>query len=229
MRVQLRVAPSVALATTMLLACGADRSGHHAGEPTTPRDGARAGLVANAGLTLDPTPARWKQDSPVQVTSDDPAVGPLTAPVTVVMFTDLQCPYCAKVMPTVRELRARYGERLRVVWKDLPLDFHKNALPAATAARVAFLAKGNEAFWRVEERMFASQSQLSEEFYVKLLAEVGVAQEEYDRLRGAAEAFVKSTLEQAKRLGIQGTPNFMIDGEPLTGAQPLELTFEVLN
>jgi len=104
----------------------------------------------------------------------------------------------------------------------LPLDFHKNAKPAAVAAKVAFLAKGNEAFWKVNEKIFANQKDLSEENYVKWLAEVGVSKADYDKHKAAAEQKVTASFELSKQLGIQGTPNFLIDGEAVSGAQPLE-------
>ena len=166
--------------------------------------------------------AVWKQDAKIPVSSDDPAMGPKNAPVTVVIFSDYQCPFCSRVEPTLEQLKQQYGDKVRIVWKDLPLDFHKNALPAATAAYVAYLAKGNDAFWKVHQTMFKNQQQLSDENYVKWLAEVGVDKATYDKLKGQAESKVKASLDLSKQLGIQGTPNFMIDGEPLTGAQPVD-------
>ncbi len=108
------------------------------------------------------------------------------------------------------------------MWKDLPLDFHKNAMPAAVAARVAYMAKGNEAFWKMNQKIFANQGQLSEENYVKWLAKLGIDKAAYDKNKSAAETKVKANLEESKKLGIQGTPNFLIDGEPVTGAQPVD-------
>ena len=108
------------------------------------------------------------------------------------------------------------------MWKDLPLDFHKNAMPAAVASRVAFLAKGNEVFWKMNQKIFANQGAISEENLVKWLAELGVDKSTYDKLKPAAETKVKAALDESKKLGIQGTPNFMIDGEAVTGAQPID-------
>src|SRR5438552_308343 len=77
----------------------------------------------------------WKQDGPVPITSDDPSMGPKTAQVSIIEFSDFQCPYCSRVGPTIKQLKETYGDKIRVVWKDVPLDFHKNAMPAAIAAR----------------------------------------------------------------------------------------------
>jgi len=104
----------------------------------------------------------------------------------------------------------------------LPLDFHKNAMPAAVASRIVFLAKGNDAFWKMNEKLFANNQQLSDENYVKWAGEVGVDKATYDKYKPEAEKKVKEAADLSKQLGIQGTPNFLIDGEPITGAQPLD-------
>jgi protein-disulfide isomerase len=95
-------------------------------------------------------------------------------------------------------------------------------MPAAVASRVAFLAKGNDAFWKMNAKLFANNQALSDENYVKWLSEVGVDKATYDKFKPEAEKKVKESNDLAKQLGIQGTPNFLIDGEPVTGAQPLE-------
>src|SRR5438067_4686850 len=115
-----------------------------------------------------------------------------------------------------------YGDKIRIVWKDLPLDFHKNAMPAAVASRTVFLAKGNEAFWKFNEKIFQNQAAESDENYKKWAAEVGVTDADFAKYKDAAEKKVKANLEDSKKMGIQGTPNFLIDGEPLTGAQPVD-------
>jgi len=90
------------------------------------------------------------------------------------------------------------------------------------ASRVAFLAKGNDGFWKMNAKLFANNQALSDENYVKWLAEIGVDKATYDKLKPQAETLVKASADLSKQLGIQGTPNFLIDGEPLTGAQPVD-------
>src|SRR3954468_19679439 len=83
-------------------------------------------------------------DSPVPVTSDDPMWGHRVAPVTMVMFSDLQCPFCARVEPTLEELKRIYGPaKLRIIWKNGPLPFHPQAKPAAEAAMAVFDLAGS--------------------------------------------------------------------------------------
>jgi protein-disulfide isomerase len=95
-------------------------------------------------------------------------------------------------------------------------------MPAAIAARVVYQAKGNEAFWKMNEKIFANQAQISDENLKKWSAELGVSDADFEKHKAAAETKVKSDLELSKKLGIQGTPNFLVDGEPLTGAQPVD-------
>jgi protein-disulfide isomerase len=162
----------------------------------------------------------WRQESVVPVSSEDPQRGPRDALVTVVLFSDFQCPFCARVRPTIEKLQQIYGTQLRVVWKDLPLEFHKDAFETATAAQIAFLARGNETFWKFHDRAFDNQKDLRDA--IEWLTELGIGIDEIDRLRPRAEARVRSGIALSKALGIVGVPNCLVDGEVLTGAQPLE-------
>lgn len=190
-----------------------DRGNQGKDEASADKAGGKAG--ADVG-------GKWTQDAPVPVSSDDPILGPKSAQVTLVIFSDYQCPYCKRVEPTLKDLQKQYGDKIRFVWKDVPLDFHKNALPAATAGRVAFMLKGSDGFWKMHDKLFENNTALSDENYVKWLGEIGISKADYEKNKAAAEARVKAGLEESKKLGIQGTPNFMIDGEPLTGAQPID-------
>src|SRR5690606_24114830 len=82
----------------------------------------------------------------VPVLEDDPVKGPADALVTIVEWSDFECPFCSRVNPTIKSIVDEYGKDVRVVWKDNPLPFHKNAKPAAALARAAFKKGGNAAF-----------------------------------------------------------------------------------
>src|SRR5689334_17828186 len=86
-----------------------------------------------------PSAAAVEESTPtsevVPVHADDPTLGPKTAPITIVVFSDFQCPFCKRVEPTLAQLRELYGAKVRIVWKDLPLPFHKYAREAAVVAR----------------------------------------------------------------------------------------------
>src|SRR2546428_9709687 len=89
-----------------------------------------------------------------------PQLGPDDALVTLVVFSDFQCPFCARIEPTLAQLRDRYGADLRIVWKHNPLDFHTNAMPAAEATAEAFAQGGNPTFWALHDRLFANAPNL---------------------------------------------------------------------
>jgi len=153
------------------------------------------------------------------VHADDPTVGPKNAPVTIVVFSDFQCPFCKRAEPTLAALEAEYGEQLRIVWKDLPLPFHKYAREAAVVERVVYLTQGNDAFWRMHARIFEEQAQLSTDNLHAWAAELGVDENTLAARRAEAEARVDRALDESKQLAINGTPNFLIDGQLITGAQ----------
>jgi protein-disulfide isomerase len=158
----------------------------------------------------------------IPVQPDDPAIGPRTAKVTIVMWADFQCPFCARAAVTMNQLSDRYGDRVRIVWKDLPLDFHQQAREAAVVARVAFLTHGNEGFWHIHQRIYENQAKLSAQNLLAWASEVGVDAGMISTYRPEAEAAIDRNLADAKRLGLQGTPNFHIDGRSALGAQSLE-------
>ena len=89
-----------------------------------------------------------------------PSRGPAGALVTIVEFGDFQCPFCGRVEPTLTALRGKYGDKIRLVWKNAPLPFHAAAEPAAEAALEVRAEKGDAAFWDVHDRLFAAQKSL---------------------------------------------------------------------
>ena len=150
-----------------------------------------------------------------------PSWGPETAKITVVEFSDFQCPYCARVYPTLQRLRQEYGDDLRVVFKHLPLPMHSKA-PGAHAASVAAHRKGK--FWEMHDKMFAHQRLLSDAQYVAWAREIGLDVEKFeaDRTSSEVRAIVERDLAEASKLGVSGTPAFFINGRFLSGAQPYE-------
>src|SRR6185369_16117420 len=98
---------------------------------------------------------------PIPATSADPQWGRRDAPVTIVYFSDFQCPFCTRLEATFTDLRRMYGPaQLRIVWKNNPLPFHKDARPSAEAAMAMFERGGNDAFWIAHGILFADQRNL---------------------------------------------------------------------
>ncbi|MEM9864927.1 MAG: thioredoxin domain-containing protein [Myxococcota bacterium] len=159
----------------------------------------------------------------IAVTDAQPSRGPATAPVTIVAFSDFQCPFCSRVAPTLDRIVEQYGEEVRIVWRNLPLDFHENARPAAALAYAAFVQDGDRGFWRAHDLLFENQRALERNELVGYGRRLGLGDQAiYAALGGAHDAVIEADIELAGRVGARGTPNFFINGEQLTGAQPFE-------
>jgi protein-disulfide isomerase len=150
-----------------------------------------------------------------------PVKGPNTAKVTVVIFSDFQCPFCSRVEGTLKELEADYGKDIRFVWKNNPLPFHPQAMPAALAA----MAAGEQGkFWEYHDKLFANQQNLNEQAYEQYAKELGLNEGKWKAAFSSKkyEAGIKEDMALAEKLGARGTPSFFINGKPLRGAQPKE-------
>jgi protein-disulfide isomerase len=152
---------------------------------------------------------------------DSPARGGKAPRVTIVVFSEFECPYCARVAPTLEQVAKAYGDDVRLVWKHRPLPFHQRALPAALAAEAA----GEQGkFWQMHDRLFASQQALDAATVEGHARALGLDVARWQaalaspRLRGRIEADGKL----AEQLAVNGTPTFFVNGRPLVGAQPLE-------
>ena len=163
--------------------------------------------------------------NPIPVSTADPSLGKKTALVTIVAFSDFQCPFCRKAAATLTELRKIYGpDRLRVVWKNNPLPFHKEAQPAAETAMALFESGGDPYFWSYHDAVFNSTGPLSPELFADAAKRTPMTQADIDRARkkGSAAKKVEADVALAKNLGLTGTPAFFINGVFLSGAQPIE-------
>ncbi len=192
----------------------------------TPRGELYAALT-RAGLDkkTDPPPAKPDPDADLRIRVDvagAPTRGPADAPITIVEWSDFQCPFCARAEETLTRLRQEYGDKIRFVWRDLPLPFHDQARPAAIAARAAG-AQGK--FWAMHDRLYADRvAPLGRERFEKEAAELGL---DGKRFRAALDAEegksgIDADLLAATKAGATGTPTFFINGKVLTGAQPYE-------
>lgn len=160
----------------------------------------------------------------VPVAKDDPSKGPEDALVTIVEWSDFQCPFCSRVEPTIKKIMDTYGKDVRVVWKDNALPFHKEAKPAATLARVAYEKGGNDLFWKAHELLFENQKALGSDTYQKLAGELGLNAAEVTQAIASNkyDAKIAASMELASDLQARGTPHFFINGRRLAGAQPFE-------
>ena len=219
---------SVLLAIVM--AIGGFMLGHVVGSRSATEGGAAeaAGEEAQAAdVKVADNVERFK----VPVTSAQPAKGPKDALVTIVEFSEFQCPFCARVLPTMKQIQDEYGDKVRIVWRNNPLAFHQNAKPAATLAMEAYEQGGDDKFWEVHDLLFANQKAL------------GRAQlEDYAQQAGLDMEKVKKALDEdshakvisedqavANQFGARGTPYFFINGRQLRGAMPFNAFKSVID
>jgi protein-disulfide isomerase len=154
-------------------------------------------------------------------TSSAPTKGDASAPVTVVVFSDFQCPFCARGAGVMKAVADKYGDKVRFAFKHQPLPFHQQARLAA-AASLAAAEQGR--FWAFHDALFAHQSELDRAGLEKRATEAGM---DLARFRAAldapaTEAQIAADQAEATRLGVTGTPTFFINGRRLMGAQPVE-------
>jgi protein-disulfide isomerase len=155
------------------------------------------------------------------------ARGPASAPVVLVEFADYQCPYCQKVNPQIQQLQKEYGDKLTVVFKDFPLPMHHGSEKAAEASRCA----GEQGkFWEYHDVLFYSK--LTELDALKEHARVlKLDGDRFDAcLDGGAEAgAVKKDLDEAKSLGLTGTPSFFVNGHFFSGVVDYAALKDIVN
>jgi protein-disulfide isomerase len=150
--------------------------------------------------------------------------GDKSAPITIVEYSDFQCPYCGRGFQTVEAVRAKYGAKVRFIYKHLPLvAIHPNALPAAKWQEAVAIQSPDKA-WLFHDTMFKNQSSLSEDFYRKTVKDLGLNVEKAakDAQSQAVADKIEADTKEAKEFGFTGTPGFLINGVPLRGAYPPE-------
>ena len=156
-----------------------------------------------------------------QVADTGPSRGPQTAPITIVEFSDYECPFCGRAEPVLQEVLDRYPGQVRIVYRHLPLSFHKNARPAAAAA---ICAEEQDKFWEYHARLFENQRKLATDDLAQYAAELELDLERWNACIESDEtnARVDADLAEARALGASGTPAFFINGISLSGALPAE-------
>lgn len=150
--------------------------------------------------------------------------GDRLALVTIVAFSEYQCPFCKRVESTLKEVLELYGKDVRLVWKDNPLAFHPRAMPAAILARAAYHKQGNDGFWRMHNALFESQPQLEDAELEALAKKQGIAWAPLKAALVSDKIPVKiaESMELASDFLARGTPHFFINGRRLSGARPLD-------
>jgi protein-disulfide isomerase len=164
---------------------------------------------------------------PVEV-GKAPIRGNPRAPVTVVEFSDFQCPFCVRSRPTVNKVRETYGDKVRWVFRHFPLDFHAQAEKAGEAAACA----GEQGrFWEMHDLLWANAAKLKVPDLKAHAASLGLDTAKFDQCldSGKDAALVHADQEAGQSYGVSGTPAFFINGRPLVGAQPFDAFAQVID
>lgn len=182
--------------------------------------------VEEADVAPQPAPETVAWAIPVFPT--DPQRGPSDALVTIVEFSDFECPFCQRVEPTLERLQHAYPE-VRLVWKDNPLPFHKQARNAANFARHLHTTLGNAAFWQAHDALFLHRVELGDAMYQTIARDMKAPWRGLERAMTSDQYndVFRTSQALARDFGANGTPSFFINGHLLSGAQPYE-KFEAL-
>jgi protein-disulfide isomerase len=192
--------------------------------------GAPAAAVSPEGQqeAAEPTavPQVTRYDVPVD---DDPALGPSAAPITIVEFSDFECPYCQRWTSDVYgKIKEQYPDQVRLVYRDFPLEsIHANAFPAAEAANCAH-EQGQ--FWPFHDKLFSMEKGLSTQAYTDYATDLGLDLDDFKACldSGKYKEEVQADFDFAAELGVRSTPTFFINGIALVGAQPFEVFQDVI-
>ena len=161
---------------------------------------------------------------------DAPFKGDSDAKVTIVEFSDFQCPFCSKGAQVLTALEKKYGSKVKIAFKHYPLPFHAQARIAAEASMCAN-EQNVKSFWKMHDAMFADQSKLDKDNLIATAKKAGVKEAEFKACleSGKYKAKVDSDVAEGGALGIKSTPTFFINGKLISGAQPIEVFSEVID
>ncbi len=234
------------LLASLWVACSAPPGARPAPTATSdlPRrlDDARFSAAAVQGLAADRGVAayagRWPTDGlpgaderRVHVPADGaPARGAAEPLVTIVVFSDFECPFCSRLNPTLGRLLESHPDDVRVVFRQFPLPMHRHAEDAAEAALEAFAQRGDAGFWEMHDLIFANQRALERPDLERYAQGAGLDVHRFARAldEGAYEAAVDADVAMGRQAGVRGTPAFFLNGRVLVGAQPFELVDAVV-
>ncbi len=150
---------------------------------------------------------------------DSPVMGASDRQIVMLAFSDFQCPFCATANKSLKEFMAKNKDKVTLVYKHFPLtQIHPEALPAA---RAAWAANKQGKFWEYHDALFANQPKLSEAFYIETATSLKLDLKKFDADRKLADNFIVEDFKLGRKVGVDGTPTFIMNGEVVTGAASL--------
>jgi protein-disulfide isomerase len=162
-------------------------------------------------------------EDPVKIpVNGSPVLGPANAKITIIEFSDFQCPYCIQAVPELEAVLKAYPTQAKLIFKQFPLEIHSKAFLAASSA----LAANNQGkFWAMHNAMFAHHNELSRETFVKLAQDLGLDVERFKKDMDSEEIkhAVEKDVDDGDRAGVEGTPTIFINGQRYNG--PINLNY----
>jgi protein-disulfide isomerase/flagellar basal body-associated protein FliL len=157
----------------------------------------------------------------VEVAAVGPALGPEKAPITIVEFSDFQCPFCGRAEPTVKQVMELYKDKVRLVFRDFPLPGHPFAQKASEAA---LCAHDQGKYWEMHDKLFANQQQLELSSLKGYAKELGLNTGKFDKCldSGSKAKDIEASTKAGMEAGVSGTPAFFVNGVLLSGAVPVD-------
>ena len=160
---------------------------------------------------------------PVKEVADNEFVlGARNAKVTLIEYSDFQCPFCARHLPTVKQALKDYPNDVRLVYRHYPLSFHPEAQKSAEAVECAGKVGGGDAFWKMHDELFANQATLGRSLYTDLAKKIGLNAGNFDKCLDGGEMAEKvaNDLAEGSAAGVEGTPATFVNGTLVSGAVP---------
>jgi protein-disulfide isomerase len=157
-----------------------------------------------------------------------PVMGPADAPVTIVEWSDYQCPFCKRAHPTVEQVLTEFKGKVKFIYLDYPLPFHPMAMPAAQAVHCA---EDQGKFWEYHKNLFEAPGDLSKADLSKRATDLGLDAAAFEACTTSNkhDSLIKTNYDDGAALGVTGTPAFFINGRMLVGAQPIEQFRDIIN
>lgn len=179
-------------------------------------------LRTAAGVRVNLQPPR------VEVKAEGPSRGSADAPVTIVEFSDFECQFCGRAVETLKRVEDKYGDQVRIVFRDYPLPMHRTAKRAAEAAHCA---GEQEQFWAMHDKLFTKGGPINDGDIFRYAAQIGLDQQKLEGClsSGKYREVWKPSMEEGARVGVQSTPTFFINGRLLVGAASYETFVRVID
>ena len=170
------------------------------------------------------------EPSRTEVAATGPAKGPQAAKVTIVEFSDFECPFCGKEIPVVDRVMKEYDGKVRLVFRQFPLNFHPHAGKAAEASLCA-ADQGVDKFWVLHDKMFTNQKALEVDSLKQFAKAAGIDSVKFDKCleSGEKKALVDADQKAGEEAGVNGTPAFFVNGILISGAQEFDKFKDVID